>query len=100
MARPDDGKPTGFQQAHVTTAIEDSWCIFSQASFQPTRILSIGTTDHPNGSSLPALDHLAQQKSAPQQSLQTALVDHRLTRTQDFSRVRREKIGRLMLDLA
>ena len=100
MPRSDDGKPTGFEQSHVATAVEHCRRIFAQAGLQATRILGVGATDHPNGARLPALDHLAQQESAPQQFLQAALVNHRLARTQDLSCIRREEIRRLTLDLA
>ena len=72
----------------------------AQAGLQAARVLCIGTANYPDGTCLPALDHLAQQESAPQQFLQAALVNHRLAGTQDLSRVRREEISRLTLDLA
>ena len=100
MTRADDGKPTRIQQTHVATAINDCRCAIAQPRFQAPGILGIGPADHPNGTRLPALNHLTQQKPAPQQRLQAALVNHRLARTQDLSRVRRDKIGWLTLNLA
>ncbi len=100
MARSNDGKPAGFEQSHVATAVEHRRRVFAQAGLQTAGVLCIGTANYPNGACLPALDHLTQQESAPQQFLQAALVNHRLARTQDLSCVRREEIRRLTLDLA
>ena len=45
MARSYDGKPTGFEQSHVATAVEHCRRIFTKSGLQATRILGIGAAN-------------------------------------------------------
>ena len=60
MPRSDHSEATRLQQAQVTAAVQHGGRVVPQSYLQATWVGRIGSADHPDGTGLPALDHLAQ----------------------------------------
>ena len=81
VTRADYCKSTRLQKADFATAIEYRRSVLPQFRLQSPWVVGIGPAYDPNGAGLPSLDDLAQQKAAPEQTLETALINDVLART-------------------